>query len=272
MVATKIKMKTMRVTPRKAQEWLADNQANRKVSDVLVERYANDMRDGRWQLNGEPVIFNGSSLLDGQHRLHAIVRANVPVDMHVVTGVPTSAFRTIDSGKARTLANVLQASGHKNANNLAGALSLLNAFGRPGPFRPGVNMGTKQHLEALLAGNPDIEDYVTEAVGSRTPVVTVATVAFCHYVFAQKSADEAHKFIRDLVTGDGVKASSPVGLLRERLITESAGGRRLDRRLVIYLIFRAWNATRTKENLRSLQVPRSALQDATLSVELPPLV
>lgn len=263
-----IKVKTVRVTPEKAAQWLEKNMANRNVSQRTVERYAADMAAGKWQMNGEPIIFNDQALLDGQHRLSAVVHAGVPVDMLVVNGVSCEAFRTIDSGKARTFAHTLSALGHKNCNNIAGALSMFACYERGNPFQPDAGF-TKAQLEEVLAKNKRIIESVKAAVAVRTSIVTPTVLGFCHYVFSKHDREAADKFIRDISTGDGVKASSQVGLLRTRLVDESAHGRRLDRRLVVYLIFRTWSAIRAGERLQKLQIPRSYVDGGRVSVDLP---
>lgn len=62
------------VTPMKAARWLKRNIANRRVSPKVVRNYAGDMSRGEWLLNGEAIKFDrDGNLLDGQHRLGAIV-------------------------------------------------------------------------------------------------------------------------------------------------------------------------------------------------------
>jgi hypothetical protein len=57
------------ITPQKAVEILdTKNFNNRPVSQFTVDRYAQEMKAGRWKLNGEPIIFGKSGrLIDGQH-------------------------------------------------------------------------------------------------------------------------------------------------------------------------------------------------------------
>ena len=97
--------KIMTVTPVLAQEWLKKNIArNRTVRSVDVARYARDMKDGKWMLNPQGIIFNTSDkLIDGQHRLYAIVQAGVPVDMVVWFDVPDDLIWIVDSGVSRTM-------------------------------------------------------------------------------------------------------------------------------------------------------------------------
>jgi len=78
-----------KITPDMAQEYLKFNTENyRSLSKDRVISYASDMKNGRWQFNGESIKFSeNGQLIDGQHRLQAIIRAGVPVDMLVIRGV-----------------------------------------------------------------------------------------------------------------------------------------------------------------------------------------
>lgn len=76
----------VKVTPEMADELLALNdEKNRRLSRHTVEKYAEDMSSGRWgRTNTNPIGVmvddNGRivSLLDGQHRLAAVVMSGVP--------------------------------------------------------------------------------------------------------------------------------------------------------------------------------------------------
>src|SRR5260370_4580823 len=77
------------VTPAKAESYWETNELDRSVRKNLVERYAAIMMEGGWHLNGETVKFDWNDvLIDGQHRLLAIVESDTAVDMVVVRGLP----------------------------------------------------------------------------------------------------------------------------------------------------------------------------------------
>ena len=111
-------MMTMRVqtiTPQTAKEWLENNMNNnRKINHSRVAAYARTMASGEWNLTHQGIAFDEfGMLIDGQHRLMAIVRANVAVEMVVTTGVrhKNGELLNIDVGYRRTDANLLQISG-----------------------------------------------------------------------------------------------------------------------------------------------------------------
>lgn len=100
-----MRQETITVTPELANEWLKKNiERNRKVRASDVSKYARDMRAGRWELTPQGIIFNESgNLMDGQHRLWAVVEAGVPVDMVVWFDVPDEMVHVIDSGVSRKM-------------------------------------------------------------------------------------------------------------------------------------------------------------------------
>jgi hypothetical protein len=67
------------ITPKQAQVILAHNDRNRSLASSRVTVYSGAMLAGEWRMNGETIKFNGDgTLLDGQHRLAAVVRSGQP--------------------------------------------------------------------------------------------------------------------------------------------------------------------------------------------------
>lgn len=99
----------MKITPALAVEWLKTSKGNRTINNDRLTRYASEMMQGRWMLNGEAIGFDEDlCLIDGHHRLHAIIRSGVTIESVVVMGLPPGAASTIDIGLSRTPGNVLQ--------------------------------------------------------------------------------------------------------------------------------------------------------------------
>lgn len=104
----------VRVTPEIATEWLAKNNDNRAINNSRVNLYSSAMRDGHWVENGQPIIISTDGyLIDGQHRLTALIRAGVSLDMLLVRleetdegGVLTARHIPIDIGQSRTASNI----------------------------------------------------------------------------------------------------------------------------------------------------------------------
>lgn len=118
----------MMVTPEMAAEWLKSNTKNRSLSQAIVNYYAAEMKAGRWELNGETIKFyENGTLKDGQHRLSAVVKAGVPVEMEVRFGVPNDSI-ICDRQRKRSVADMINIDNGgklKTSNVEVGAYNLL---------------------------------------------------------------------------------------------------------------------------------------------------
>ena len=108
------------ITPEAAQAYLMKNVGNRQLSKITVASYAQLMRDGLWEVNNDAISFNANGrLLNGQHRLSAVIEAGVPVKFFVVRGLATDSFVTMDNGKNRVAADALYTHGVDNGIAIA---------------------------------------------------------------------------------------------------------------------------------------------------------
>ncbi len=123
------------ITPELAKKWLSQNTHNRNLRERVVNGYAADMRDGNWVEDGQSIKFakgdvvlldnppiHGGPLLDGQHRLSAIVTADATIRMLVVSNLPDSTQEVMDTGAKRVLGDVLKLRGEAYAITLAATL------------------------------------------------------------------------------------------------------------------------------------------------------
>ncbi|MDK8732557.1 hypothetical protein [Bifidobacterium breve] len=126
----KITAKVETITPDIAKTMLGENVNNRRISHDNVNMFAREMRNGEWRFNGEAIKFSKDGrLLDGQHRLLAVIAADKPLTTLVIRGLEDETQQTMDSGKTRTLGDVLTLRGEKNSTQLASLARRIS--GRP---------------------------------------------------------------------------------------------------------------------------------------------
>jgi hypothetical protein len=243
-----------------AAQWLAErNYGNRRLNENTYSKYARDMACGRWELNGEPIIFSDAGrLIDGQHRLKGIVVANVPVQVLVIEGIPDKAFSTINTGKGRSLSDVLTIGGHKHSALLSAALQWVMRL----ETRNLVNVKTQAKFsftqaecKDALADHPDLEKSVSFIGNSSTAVKKIASpglTAALHYLFGKRDETMAAAFFDALGTGTGLHEDEAVYLLRERLIANRASAAKLPIVTMAALFVKAWNATVSGAKVRRL--------------------
>ena len=121
-----IEMKVETVTPEIAAKYLKRNVDNyRKISKARAMIYAEEMKAGKWQLNGEPVVFGANGVLkDGQHRLAAVMMSGTPVKMTIITGVDDDV-NIFNNGMNRSTKQMAAASGMNDITSTEAATATV---------------------------------------------------------------------------------------------------------------------------------------------------
>ena len=237
----------MIITPTLAKEWLERNGKNRNLKRRKILELVSALEDSHWRLNGESICFsNRGQLLDGQHRLHAILKSGIPAPALTVFGVNNEVMRTYDQGVKRTNADHFNISGEKNCAALGATLRLLYMwktfqFHKTGPrFTP-----DQETLDKLLNECPTVRISVQQ--GKKiSRFITPANASVLHFLFSKTkiamSSDEsaADHFFKKLGSGENVTRQDAVYRLREAL-TENRTSKKLTEVQIRAMAIKAWN-------------------------------
>lgn len=244
------------ITPETAGDYLAHNTKNRPIGHRYVTQLANALERGEWVMTGDSIKFApDGTLMDGQHRLLAVIQSGVPIKTLVVRGVTPEAFPLLDQPKQRRLSDFLHMEGTTNARNVSAMLSLLWRYKHSGRFRSMyVNDGTRLQLLDLLEEHPDLAESLP--IGRKCFLhfrYGTTLMATLHYILSHIDQEDADDFFDRLATGAGLEKSHPVLKLRERLIASSRGvGKTLSNDEAAALTFKAWNAYREGRGIGQL--------------------
>lgn len=208
------------VTPDIAATLLSANHHNRNLRDHRVAQLAEAMRRGEWELNGETIkIAVDGTLLDGQHRLQAVIESNVGIDTLVMRGLPLAAQDTVDTGRRRRLADILKIEGYSDSHALAAAVSILHRI-RSGSRIDYSHAGAPSAQQALdlIDVEPQIKSSVvvarrvTKAVGG-----PIGVFSALHCVFFEVDPEPTEEFFARLADGVELRRRDPVLHLRNQL-------------------------------------------------------
>lgn len=225
------KPKVVTITPDIAQKLLKLNTRNRAHRPTHIAWLTAQMKLGLWIFCGKFIPITISGILgDSQHFLYAICKSGTPCDAILMTGLSDDIINVIDTGKARTAADILQINGFLNANEQAAIAKKVHAFFHRDYSRTGERSFTKIHnksdeksiitntiilqrvavnnlyLEAAkfaLAHNPVYKDLFPSFVG-----------AF-YFIFSYENKAKAKAFMYDLVTLDNVSKDAPQYILHQ---------------------------------------------------------
>lgn len=238
------------ITPEMASEMLHCNTHNRNLRQRVKLAYAADMAAGNWQWNGESIKFAADgALLDGQHRLAAIIEAGATVPMLVVRGLPSRIQDTVDGGAKRKFSDVLMLHGERSNHLLAAITRRVSAW-ESGARRLGTKTKyapTNAQLLQTLEKYPDLRSVAVTAhtIGAHCDLPG-SIVGFGLWLFGQLSPEDAEFFFSRLADFQGLIKGDPIYELRrtvERSKGSSSRGERSETYLTAIMI-KAWNAYR----------------------------
>lgn len=98
------------VTPEIARNLIENaNYDNRKIKPKVVAKYAKAMADGDWKFSPETIsVSKTGRLLNGQHRMLAVIQSGVTCRFLFATGFDDDVFSVLDRGAVRTYADALR--------------------------------------------------------------------------------------------------------------------------------------------------------------------
>lgn len=247
------------IGPTQAQVYLEKKAQNRSISWPQVMVYARDMLAGNWKLTHQGVAFNSDGdLVDGQHRLHAVIAANRTIEMQVTRGLEDDARLVIDDHRRRSPADVLAIQNGVALNTLF--VAILGMMDGP---RIGGHRFSKGELNDAYQLHSRAVSFVVERLRPKVRGVTVAPILApsAKAWYDPHCRPRLEEFLKVLCTGiPGEPSSDDVAALRLRewLIQ----GRDMRRKPTpSELFFRSSWALRQFLDRRDVKVVRAATED-----------
>lgn len=253
------------ITPAIAEKWLGQNHGNRNVRVAKVKAFARDMRNGAWLTDASPVRFDWNGvLIDGQHRLEAVIESGATIRVLVVRGLDPQAREVMDTGTKRTPADALGFAGFEKDRNIAAATARI-ALARENGYVTTAFGGAPPNITNTETVNwvRDHED-VTHAVALARRTynqigITPSPWAYCLYELEKVDGELAVEFADSMHESRGLRGrGDPRNAMLTAFRQAQLGKRRKPGTAeTIYIVFRAWNAWVTNKSLSSV-IPRDA--------------
>ena len=235
---------TETIGPAEARDLLSKNFKNRHLRKPLVRQLRRDIEAGRWVVNGETIkIAEDGALIDGQHRLQAVVEADKPITTLVVRGLPPETQETVDTGSHRTFGDTLRLRGEEHYYTLAAVVRmawLMDVYGKP--TAGGVVVPTFGDLAAYLAKNPDLRQAAHLGLYGPRSVLHIpgSLTGALYFEMARIDKELADEFWRQLFENDATKGSA-VHVIREQLLRDTEKPHRMSVMYRAAILIKAWN-------------------------------
>lgn len=218
----------VKINPEIADALLEGNTRNRIVKTSAVSSYARMMSSGEWELSADPIAIakDGKTLLNGQHRLQAVVKSGATVQMLLSIGWPDGTV--FDRGVPRTIGDSLYMRGEvdrkmSRSRLVAIAKNYLKVRDHRDPSETEIGVFMNEYPEDILGA------FNASANGSNTPIarkvpiqIAVLAVALGH----KATWETLQKFCKIVNTGmyDGPQETAAIVLRNKLLDIKKASG------------------------------------------------
>ncbi len=261
------------IFPHEAELILASQVQNRPVSSAQVKKYSEMMKQGHWMLNGESIIYANGKLIDGQHRLNAVIQSKTPLTVIMVEIGNEFAFRTLDQGKKRNNSDILSIAGYKSTHLLAAALGILAKIDKDG-LLIGNGAGARTNI-----ANYEIEEYAEKYPGLINSIskidkwhkmlkVRKSALIALHYLL-RRDGEGTHEdidcenskvdqFMDQVFHGFDLSKGSPSLVLRNSFINKLSEGVITEPAYIIKAGILCWNNWIQEKSMKVLRLERSS--------------
>jgi hypothetical protein len=258
-----MRLEVRQISPSEAARLLQANNNNRNLVSGNISFFEEQLRRGEFQLTHQGIAIGSSGkLLDGQHRLTAIVNTGIPATMLVASDMPDETFLVLDTGRTRTASDALSIIGVANTVHLASAIRLYICY----QLSPELVWRTAQKSQVgtntatIAEYNKDRENWQCAAriaASFRLKNIVVPSPMACLAYLAMVHANYSKEFIEDFAStlrdGAGLKPHDPILVYRTKMIS-GIGDKRCSAQARLADYIKLFNARATGQRLKVFKV------------------
>ena len=204
------------------------------------------------------VIAEDGTILDGQHRLHAVIAADVSVIFLIVYNADKNCVDTLDTGLTRTSRHIMQIARSEHSKTTAVLTKLLWLHdlvdGNLAPKTCQTEVSNARLLSFYEQNKDMIEEAATVAeLGGHHFVKSHMALAYCIIGRKTNYLDKLNLFFDTVKIGANIFEKHPVMTLRTRLFDSRMRARKLSVQETLAAYIRVWNAFVRGKNLTTIR-------------------
>lgn len=243
-VDRQVSYQTEVITPQRARDLIATMPSMPRTDERAVKYYQSIIENNGWVENGNPIILGENDMLiDGYHRLLAVIRADKSIRSMVARGARPDTIHTIDQHRRRTFTGVLESRGVVNAGDVHRALTKLiryeNGLLIKTDYMPGWS-----RLDMVFDKNQDIIEAsaISQTVSQACTLPPKMRTAFIFMALKAGLRQPVMNFLRSM-TDDSLPATNPARMLQFNIqsIVENTSVSRADPDVALALAILAFN-------------------------------
>ncbi|MFF8247478.1 hypothetical protein [Streptomyces griseus] len=257
----------VQVTPAMAEILLSRTVVNRRLDWGQVDFLADSIIREEWQLTHQGIALDGpldtGYLLDGQHRLNAVIKAGVAVWIFVFEGLPRTAFPVLDTGKRRSGVDTLSSTGEKYLPVLYSTIRHVILF-KNMPDSSWSGNGARIANGRILAAYNEDSGMYRDAVAmgreiSKHVFASQTGMAVGYFVTTEAApAVKVASWIDGLTSGANLEVGDPrLALTKVPHMKKRGAKRRYTMREQVAIYIKAWNAWVGGEKVEKLNFKKT---------------
>jgi len=268
-----MKTEVLLITPEIAKKMLLKNTLNRVVKERLIAEYARQMAAGLWkEETGEAIkISCNNNILDGQHRLLALVNSNVSLSFLVISDLENDIFTVLDTGVTRSTGDIFHIAGIAQSNNYASMIikylklsrGNINVLSGQTRSSSGIRYSGFSRSEVFSLYNSREKFWKAALLMSDKwhnqfqRVLCLSEISSLYTFFFDINQDDAFAFMDLLCSGINLDKNNPIKFLREKLIFSKTNMKfKLTATQKLGIIFKTWNHFRAGSQISVLRFHR----------------
>jgi hypothetical protein len=218
------------------------------------------MTEGRWLFDGAPIRFdNQDTLLDGQHRLSAVIASGKTFDFLTIRGLDPETFKVMDTGKMRGGSDTFSIEGVPNATTTAATCSFILAYKatQEGKGIKAYKVSNFRSLE-FYREYPGLDEAVRKGIKLYSlshKLLPASWIIGYEFLMSEVNVNKASKFWNEVCTGIGLEEGSPTLQLRDALLNDKAKSylhAKMSKPMKQALIIKAWNLYMQDKKVKKL--------------------
>ena len=235
------------VTPNMATEWLEQNKRNRHIRQSHVDDLAQQIKNGLWKFDGATIRFDKEgNILDGQHRLWAVIESGLSIDTFVVNGLDSDVFAVIDTGIVRTSADVLSRLDMTPQERRTASTAVAWIMRYRAKKCQGSMKVSNQAVFDFVSNTPKLLNSIrfSHQFTYQERLLPKGVTCFLHFLMAKKEERQANSFFSGVFYGNDLKAGTPAFFLRNALLVDRISKRKPRPYTQVGTTIKAWNHVR----------------------------
>jgi len=243
------------ISPMMARTLLENShEKQRKLRNSHVAMLKREMMDRKWRLSNDSIVIAKGILCNGQHRLSALIEANMTLQFSVLRTDDDRIYEVLDNGMKRSIGNTLKTLDFisRNHTNIGACAQFVLDYQKGAIKVLGTSPDLRATRSEVIAFIKEkiilLDECVCFAMGLYTkymigipPRLGASLLVLSQMKYAEPTVAKGRNFLFELYSGETEDRESAPWVLRER-VRMTARANKMNQNYLWCLIVKGFNA------------------------------